>query len=128
MAERDFDRKVARYNARRARSREQHRRRWSWGHYFFGALWGVLIGFLATYLMRHYAALFGHGLAATPLWAWAGVIVLALSLLAVVVMYVSGVLYAFAGRFGGKRWAVLIAVLVFLGVGNRIAEAVLLAG
>ena len=98
----------------------------SWWHLSFGVVWGGLLGFAVTYMNQRYDALFGVPDALSPL-AVAGVLFFFVSLAALAVVVVSGLIYALVGRFGWRRWSVILGVLVGVGLGNRLAHAALSA-
>lgn len=96
-------------------------------HFLLGAFWGVAFGLLSVYLNQNYEALY-HGEGPPPLWAVIALIFMLISLAVLAVMLVSGVIYALAGRFGARRWAVILTGLVFSAVGGKLARAMMAAG
>lgn len=86
-----------------------------------------MFGFLTVYLNQNYEALY-HGEGLPPIWALIALIFMLVSLAAFAVMLVSGMIYALVGRFGRRRWTVILTGLVFSGVGAKLARAIMAAG
>ena len=95
----------------------------SW-HLYFGAIWGGLLGLTMTYLNQRYDTLFANP-DAVSLWAMAGLVFFLVSLAALAIMVVVGLIYALMGRSGRRRWSVILMALLFLAPGNFAARAVL---
>lgn len=97
------------------------------GHYAFGLFWGLLLGSFVVYLNQSYDTIF-RGPDPAPLWAFLGLAFILVSLLALGVMLVAGLLRLLTGRVDGRRWAVFVSVLVGLGFGAYLGRFALAAG
>ena len=76
-----------------------------------------------VYLNQSYDALV-RGPSGPEPWALIAIGFLLVSVLVLGVMLLSGLLYALAGRFGRRRWMVLLGTFVGLGFGAYLARAV----
>ncbi|MHA3915036.1 hypothetical protein [Halovulum sp. GXIMD14793] len=99
----------------------------SLGSILFGVVWGAVLVFAAMYANENYDALTRNAqddLAPTPIfWILAGTV--ALSVLAVFVMLMAGIIKFLTGRSSSGRWFVLLGLLIGVALGthaNRLTE------